>query len=169
AERNDRGDDLVLGQNGGEATDREIKHPQQQKHQIRTEICSGGMSGRLMRYLGKDREVEQRRDPENEVKDQRAKKFREHHLPVAHRGGHEWLDRAELKFFGEQAHRNERKNQDEGEPEEDRVKERLLRRVLHWALVHEGNLKIKIDPTDDQEKDENDVGNGRVKVAAYFA
>jgi len=36
-------------------------------------------------------------------------------------------------------------------------------------LVHEGNLKIKIDPTDDQEKDENDVGNGRVKVAAYFA
>ena len=121
-----------------------------------------------MRYLEKDREVKQRRDPEDEVKDQRTKKFRQHHMPVAYRGGHERLNRAELKFFREQAHRNERKNQNKGEPEEDRVKERLLHGVLHLALVHEGNLKIEIDPTDDQEKDENDVSDGRVKVAAHF-
>ncbi len=49
-----------------------------------------------------------------------------------------------------------------------RTEVRLLHGILHLALVHEGNLKIEIDPTDDQEKDENDVSDGRVKVAAYF-
>jgi hypothetical protein len=28
---------------------------------------------------------------------------------------------------------------------------------LHLALVHEGDLEIKIDPADYQEKDEHDV------------
>ena len=37
------------------------------------------------------------------------------------------------------------------------------------ALVHEGDLEIEIDPTDDQEKDEDDVGDRRIEVAADFA
>jgi hypothetical protein len=40
---------------------------------------------------------------------------------------------------------------------------------LDLALVHERNLKIKIHPADEQEKDEDDIGDGRVKVAAYLA
>jgi hypothetical protein len=40
---------------------------------------------------------------------------------------------------------------------------------LHLALVHEGDLEIEIDPTDYQEKNEHDVGNGRMEVTAYFA
>jgi hypothetical protein len=40
---------------------------------------------------------------------------------------------------------------------------------LHLALVHEGDLEIEIDPTDYQEKDEHDVGNGGMEVTAYFA
>src|SRR5260370_9726964 len=101
---------MVGGQDGGKATDREIKHTQQQKHQIRTEVRCGGMSRRLMRYLEKDREVKQRRDPEDEVKDQRTKKFRQHHMPVAYRGGAGRLKLAELKFFPQQVPRNARKN-----------------------------------------------------------
>ena len=82
----------------------------------------------------------QRIDVENE----RAEKFREHDLPVAHRRGHERLDRAELKFLREQSHRDERKNQDEREPEEDRIEERFLDRIGHGPLIHEGELEVEI-------------------------
>ena len=109
-------------------------------------------------------EVEQRWDPKNDVEKDRAEEFREHDLPVTHWRRHQRLDRAELKFLGEQAHGDERKNENEREPEKNGVKERFLDRVRHRALVHEGNLEIKIDPADDQEKNENDVGDGRVEV-----
>ena len=45
----------------------------------------------------------------------------------------------------------------------------LLYRVLNLALVHEGDLKIEIDPTDYQEKDEHDVRDRRMEITAYFA
>ena len=95
------------------------------------------MSGRLVGYLQKNREIKQRRDPQNQIKNQRPKKFSKHDLPVAHRSSHEGLDGAELKFLGEQAHCDERKNQNKSEPEKDGVKKRLLHGVLHLALVHE--------------------------------
>ena len=127
------------------------------------------MSGRLVRQFEKDREVKQRRNPEDKIKDQRTKTFREHHLPVTHRRRHERLDRAELKFLRKQAHCDEGKNQNESEPEEDRVKKCLLDGVLHLPLVHEGNLKIKIHPADEQKKNQDDIGDRRVEVAAHFA
>jgi len=52
----------------------------------------------------------------------------------------------ELKFFGKQAHRDQGKNQDECEPEEDRIEECFLDCVLHLTLVHEETWKVKIDP-----------------------
>ena len=131
AEGNDRGDDLVLGQDRSEAADREIKHPEQEQHQIGAEISADRVRRRLMRDHLEDQEVEKRRNPEHEVKDERAEELREHDLPVAHRRGHERLDRAELKFLREEPHRDQRKNQDEREPEEDRVKEGFLDRVRH--------------------------------------
>ena len=105
----------------------------------------------------KNPEVKNRRDPEDQIEDQRAKEFREHHLPVANRGSRERFNGAELKFFCEKPHGDQGKDQNEGEPEEDRIKKCLLNRVLHLALVHEGDLKIKIDPADDEKKDEHDV------------
>src|SRR3984893_4934064 len=117
----------------------------------------------------KDPEINQRRKPKDQVKNQRAKEFRQNHLPVTHRRGHERLDRAELKLLREEAHRNERKNQDKSEPEEDRIEKRLLDGILHGALVHERNLEIKIDPGHEQEKNENDVSDRRIKIAAHFA
>ena len=93
----------------------------------------------------KDDEIEQRRKPENDVKKEGAKIFREHDLPVAHRRGHERLDRAELKFLREKSHRDERENENESEPEKDRIKERFLNRVGHRPLVHERDLEVKID------------------------
>jgi hypothetical protein len=127
------------------------------------------MSGRLVRQFEKNRKVKQGRDPEDEIKDQRAKKFREHHLPVTDRRRHQRLDRAELKFLRKQAHCDKGKNQNEREPEEDRVKKSFLDGVLHLPLVHEGNLKIKIHPADEQKKNHDDIGDRRVEVAAYFA
>src|SRR5438552_10180131 len=117
----------------------------------------------------KDPEIDQRGKPKDQVKSERAEEFRQNHLPVAHRRGHEWLDRAQLKLLREEAHGNERKNQDKSEPEEDRIEKRLLDRILHGALVHERNLEIKIDPGHEQEKNENDVSDRRVKIAAHFA
>src|SRR6266702_3722348 len=127
------------------------------------------MRGRLFCYFQKNPEVKHGRDPEDDVKDQRAEKLRKHHLPVAHGNGRKRLDGAELKFFGEQAHRDERKNQDECEPEEDRIKECFLNRVLNLALVHEGDLKIEINPADDQKKYQHYVRDGRMEIAAHLA
>src|SRR4029077_7216583 len=109
------------------------------------------------------------RDPENEVKDQCTEKLREYHLPVAHRRSSKRLNGAELKFFGEQAHRDQGKDQNECEPKEDRIEKRFLHRVLHLALVHEGDLKVKINSADDEEKDQHDVGDRRMEIAANLA
>jgi hypothetical protein len=127
------------------------------------------MRSRLIRYLEKNDKVKQRRDPENYVEDQRAEEFCEYYLPVAHRDSCQWFDRAELKFLGKQSHRDERKNQNEREPEKNRIEKCLLDRVLHLALVHEGDLKIKIDPANYLEEDEHDVRNGRMEITADFA
>ena len=78
------------------------------------------MRGRLVRDFEKDREVKQRRNPQNE----RRRPARRRILPAlpASRAPAtvvSGLNRAELKFLGKQAHRDERKNQNKGEPEED--------------------------------------------------
>src|SRR5260370_16041925 len=117
----------------------------------------------------KNDKIERGRNPENDIKDQRAKKFREQNLPVAYRRSHERLNRAEFKFFREQAHGDERKNQDKRKPEKDRVEKRFLHRVLDLTLVHERNLKIKINSSDEQEENKNDIGDRRVKIAADLA
>src|SRR5436305_1196466 len=96
----------------------------------------------------------------------------EHNRPRidhAPRESHHVLDRAKLKFLGEQAHRDEWEDQNKGEPEKDGIKKRFLHRVLHLTLVHEGHLKIKVHSGDQQEKDEDYVGDRRVEVAAHFA
>ncbi len=80
-----------------------------------------------MRDRLKDPEIKQRWKPKHEVKNKRAEKFRQNHLPVAHRRSHQRLDRAELKFLREQAHRDQRENQNKREPEKDRIEKRLLR------------------------------------------
>src|SRR6266436_2899087 len=102
------------------------------------------MRSRLVRHFKEDGKVKQCRDPKNYVENQRAKKFRKYYLPVTYRDSRQWLNRAELKFFSKQTHRDERKNQNKGKPKEDRVKKRLLYRVLHLALVHKGDLEIEI-------------------------
>ena len=79
------------------------------------------MSDRL-----KDPEVNERREPEDHIKDESAEEFCQHDLPVADRRRHERLDRAELKLLREQSHGDQGKNQNEGEPEENRIEERFL-------------------------------------------
>jgi hypothetical protein len=127
------------------------------------------MRGRLVRYPREDPKINERGNPEDQVKDKGAKKFRQHYLPVANRHGRKRLNGAELKFLGKQAHRDQRKNQNEGEPEKNRIEERFLNCVLNLALVHERDLEIKIDSADDQKKDHHDVRDRRVEVAPDFA
>ena len=127
------------------------------------------MCGRLVCDSQKNPEVKQCRHPEDKIEHQRAEKLREYHLPVAYGGSSKRLNGAELKFFGEQAHRDQGKNQNECEPEEERIEECLLYRVLHLSLVHEGDLKVKIDPADDEEKDQHDVRDRGMEVAAHLA
>src|SRR4029453_19046894 len=148
AERNDRRNNLVPGEHRCEATNGKIKHSKQQKHQVGAEVGSWRMRSRLVCYLRENPKINERRDPEDQVKDNGAKKFRENHLPVPNRNSREWLDRAEFKFFGKQAHRDQRKNQNEREPEKDRIEERFLYCVLHLELVHDRDLEIKIDTVD---------------------
>src|SRR5438552_17516154 len=100
----------------------------------------------------KNPEVKNRRDPEDQIEDQRAKEFREHHLPVANRGSSERLNGAELKFFCEKPHGDQGKDQNEREPEEDRMKKCFLKRALHLTPVYEGALKVKINTADHQEE-----------------
>src|SRR5689334_2859003 len=106
-----------------------------------------------------DPEIGRRRDPEGDVENERAKKLRENDLPIADRCSHERLYRSQLKFLGEEPHGDERKNQDESEPEKDRVKEGFLDGVAHRSLVHERNLEIEINPTNQKEENQHDVGN----------
>ena len=40
---------------------------------------------------------------------------------------------------------------------------------MHLTLVHVRDLKIKIDPADDQKKDHHDVRDRGVEIAANFA
>ena len=110
AERNHSSDDLVFGQRRSEAADREVEHAEQEQHEIGAEVSAARACRRLMGDRLEEPEVNQRRQPEDQIEDQRAEKFREHDLPVAHRRGHERLDRAELKFLGEQPHRDEWKD-----------------------------------------------------------
>jgi hypothetical protein len=114
-------------------------------------------------------EVEQGRNPKDDVKDKGTEVLREHHLPVAHWRGHEWFDRPELKLFRKKPHRDERKNEDKSEPEEHGIKERLLDRILDRPLVHERDLKVEVDPADQEKEDEDDVGNRRIEVTSNFA
>src|SRR5438552_15926741 len=164
AERNDRRNYLVPGQHRCEATNGKVKHSKQQKHQVRAEVCSGRMRSRLVCYPRENPKIKERWDPEDQVKDKGAKKFREYYLPVANRRSRQRLDRAELKFFGKQAHRDQRKNQNQRKPKEHRIEECFLDRVLHLALVHERRLEIKIDPADDQKTDHHDVRDRRVEI-----
>src|SRR5207302_7546466 len=142
AKGDDRGDDLVLRQSGGEAADRKIKHAEQKQHEIGAEIRAHRIRGGLMRDQLENPEVKQRRQPEDEIENQGTEEFREHDLPISDRRRHEGLDRAELKFLREQAHRDERKNQDESEPEEDRIEERFLDGIADRLPVHERKLEI---------------------------
>jgi hypothetical protein len=49
------------------------------------------------------------------------------------------------------------------------LKKRFLNRVGDGPLIHEGDLEIKVEASDEKEEDENDVGDRRIKVAANFA
>ena len=60
------------------------------------------------------------------------------------------------------------KIEDESEPEKDGIKEGFLDRIGHRPLVHEGNLKIEIDPADKEEKDKNDVGDRASRSSSGF-
>ena len=75
AEGNDRGDDLVLRQDRSEAADREIKHSEQQQHQIGAQIGAGRVRRGLMRDRLEDHEVKQSREPEDDVEDKAPKNF----------------------------------------------------------------------------------------------
>src|SRR5438105_6499026 len=115
-----------------------------------------------MRDRLEDPKINERRNPKDHVKDQRSEKFREHHLPVADRRRHERLDRAELKFLREQSHRDEREDQNEGEPEENRVKERFLDRIADRFPVHERELEIKVGAAEEKKKEKKNLPNRRV-------
>src|SRR5436190_2561586 len=121
-----------------------------------------------MRYVLKNGEVEDGRDPKHQIKHQSTKKFCQHNLPVADRGGHEGLNGSQFKFLRKDAHRNKRKYQNEGKPEEHRVKKRFLHRIRYGALIHERDLEVKIYSANQKEKDENDVGNRGVEVTRYL-
>src|ERR1051326_1660165 len=122
-----------------------------------------------MRDLFENRKVNKRRDPKNDVKYEGAEEFREHDLQIAHRCGHQRFNRAEFKFLGKKPHRDERKDQNEGEPEKHRIEECFLDRVARRSLVHERNLKVKVDATDEEKENQNDVGDRRVEIASNFA
>src|SRR5438128_3795441 len=117
----------------------------------------------------KDQKVKKSWDPKNKIEDESAKKFRQHHLPVSHRGSHKRLDCSQLKFLREQPHGDEREDQDKSKPEKDRVKKCFLHRILHWSLIHERNLEIEVGSAHEQKEDQDDVGDGRVEIARYFA
>src|SRR5437667_12174068 len=138
----------------------------QQDHQVGTAIGSGRIRRRLLGDLLKDGEVEEGWKPERDVKHQRAEEFRQHNLQIPHWRGHERLDRAELKFFSEETHRDQWKNQNERQPEENDIEKRFLNRVRRRPLIHERNLQVVIDAGDEQEKHDNDETNQRMQIAA---
>src|SRR5205085_993658 len=119
--------------------------------------------------LLKDREVEERWKPERDIKHERAEKFCQDNLQIPDRRGHECFDGAELKFLGKKTHRDQWKNQNERQPEKNVIEKRFLNRVARRALIHERDLKVVINPGDEQEKHDNDVTDRRMKIAADLA
>src|SRR5215471_11334411 len=75
AERNDRSNNLVPGQNRREATNGKVKHPKQHKHEVRAEVGSGRMRGGLVCYPRENPKINERWDPQDQVKDKGAEKF----------------------------------------------------------------------------------------------
>src|SRR5262245_52403407 len=122
-----------------------------------------------MRDVLENGEVEKSGDPKDHIKDHGPEELRQYYLPVANRCSHQRFDGAELEFLRESPHRNQRENQDKGEPEEDRVKKCFLHRVLHGALIHERNLEVKIRSAHEEEEEQDDVCDRRVEVTRYFA
>src|SRR3954451_10610344 len=110
-----------------------------------------------MRRRFENEKVKCRRNPKDDVENEGAEIFREHDLPVTHGRSHEWFDGAEFKLFREEPHGDERKNENESEPKEDRVKECILNRVRDRPLIHKRDLHVEIESGDDQEKNEDDV------------
>ena len=63
------------------------------------------------------RQVGERRQPEDDVEREAGEVLAQHHLPVAQRGGHEHLQRAGAALLGEQPHGQQRRDEQEDEPE----------------------------------------------------
>jgi hypothetical protein len=126
------------------------------------------MRSRLVCYFRENPKVSERRDPEDQVKDKSANKFREYYLPVANRRSRERLDSAELKFSANKRIVINGKIKTNANQKKTELRT-LLDCVLHLALVHERDLEIKIDPADDQKKDHHDVRDREIEIAAHFA
>src|SRR3984893_10905794 len=75
AEGNDRSDDLIFCQDRGETTDRQIKHPQQQKNQISAPVGAGRISRGLVCDSLKQDEIKRRWHPKNDVEKERTEKL----------------------------------------------------------------------------------------------
>src|SRR5438876_9391247 len=116
-----------------------------------------------MRDVLENGEVEKGGDPKDDVEDHGPEEFRQYHLPVANWRSHQRFDCAELKFLRERSHGDERENQHKGEPEENRVKKCFLYRVLHWSLIHERDLEVKVRSADEQEEKQDDVRDRRIE------
>src|SRR5207248_6572602 len=114
-------------------------------------------------------EVEERWKPERDVKHECADKLCQHNLQIPHRRGHERLDRAELKLLGEKTHRDQRKNQNERQPEENIIEKRFLNRVARRALIHERNLKVVIHARSEERRVGKECTSLSMKIAADLA
>src|SRR5262249_33083259 len=94
-----------------------------------------------------------------------------HHLALGDRRRHQHLDRAGLQLLGQEAHGQDRPDEEEDQPEEEgAAEEEGERRAARGARIRqERHDHGEDEAVDDQEEEEHHVGERREEVGAQLA
>ena len=103
-------------------------------------------------------EAAQQRQPHQDIKQQRRGELGRHHLKIAHRRGHQRLERAGKLLQRKQAHRDDRRRQQQDQPEERRDVKQLGHR--------HGRRLLQLDQDDDEAVAHQEQRRGDDDVAA---
>ena len=107
----------------------EINTPaEQQDAQERAADHPAIQRGRIVGIVPHHQEAAQQRQPHQDIKQQRRGELGRHHLEIAHRRGHQRLERAGEFLQRKQPHRDHRRRQQQDQPEERRDVKQLRHR-----------------------------------------
>ena len=157
-QRADEGDDLVLGQRGDEAGQREVGRAEQQRRDVATDDRP-----EVRRTEERDiDDVARRHGEEQDQHDQARQELAEHEVDVAQRPGQQHLDGPELALLRPEPHGERRHEHDE--PDRQEAEEGPQRGLAHGVEVRQ-----RVPGREQEEREQNDIGHDGVEVGLQLA